>query len=64
MIIDQDKDLSDDQVQRILSRVKPSMKKWLNMHDLLPFLKHHHVLTDSELALLSSSTLAQRELVR
>lgn len=50
-------------MQRILSRVKPAMKKWLNTHDLLPFLKRHHVLTDSELGLLNSSTLAHREQV-
>ena len=63
MIADADKDLSEEQVQRILSRVKPAMKKWLNASDLLPFLKRHHVLTNSELSLLNSSTLAQREQV-
>ena len=62
-ITDADKDLSEEQVQRILSRVKPAMKKWLNASDLLPFLKRHHVLTNSELSLLNSSTLAQREQV-
>ena len=55
--------MSEEQVQRILSRVKPAMKKWLNASDLLPFLKRHHVLTNSELSLLNSSTLAQREQV-
>ena len=63
MFIDQDNDLSEEQVQRILSRVKPAMKKWLDTRDLLPFLKHHHVLTESELQLLNSSTLRQREQV-
>ena len=60
---DKDNDLSDEQVQRILSRVKPAMKKWLNITDLLPFLKRHHVLTDSELQFLKTSTLRQREQV-
>ena len=56
-------DLSDEQVQRILSRVKPAMKKWLNTSELLPFLERHNVLSDSELQLLKSSTLKQREQV-
>ena len=61
--LDEDNDLSDEQVQRILSRVKPAMKKWLNTKELLPFLKRHHVLTDSEMQLLKSSTLMLREQV-
>lgn len=61
--LDEDNDLSDEHVQRILSRVKPAMKKWLNTKELLPFLKRHHVLTDSEMQLLKSSTLMLREQV-
>lgn len=63
MITADEDDLSDEQVQRILSRVKPAMKKWLNTSELLPFLERHSVLSDSELQLLKSSTLKQREQV-
>ena len=41
-------DLVEEQVERILSRLKPAMKKLLVIKRLLPYLQKWHVLLESE----------------
>ena len=55
------KDLTEEQVQRILSRITPSLKQWLKTRDILPFLKQRYVLTDTETLHLKSGSLRSQE---
>ena len=59
------KDLTEEQVQRILTRITPSLKQWLKTRDILPFLKQRYVLTETErLHLRSGSLRSQEQAVR
>ena len=58
------KDLKEEQVQRILTRVKPSMRRWLKTADILPFLKKRCVLMESEIQHLKTEALAPEEQVK
>ena len=59
------KDLTEEQVQRILTRISPLLRQWLKTKDILPFLRQRYLLTETETLHLKSGNLqAQEQAVR
>ena len=55
------KDLTEEQVQRILTRISPLLRQWLKTKDILPFLKQRYLLTETEILHLKSGSLRPQE---
>ena len=63
LFLDGSYDLKEEQVHRVLARLKPSIKKGLKVKHLLPFLKERWVLTETEEQHLSSTSYQPQEQV-
>ncbi len=61
--VDGSHDLTEEQVQRILSRLKPAIKKHVVLKSLLPYLKKWQVFMESEEGHLLSTTYESSEQV-
>ena len=63
-LVDGSQDLTDEQVQRILSRLKPAIKKHVVLKSLLPYLQKWQVFMESEEEHLISTMYESSEQVR